>query len=71
MKLSESTKNIFKALSDFKKDFKQPLKDADNPFFKSKYIPLENVVQSIDNEASKHGLDISNQPLLAKVVQQE
>ena len=56
MKLSESTKNIFKALSDFKKDFKQPLKDADNPFFKSKYVPLENVVQSIDNEASKHGL---------------
>lgn len=56
MKLSESTKNIFKALSDFKKDFKQPLKDADNPFFKSKYVPLENVVQSIDNEAPKHGL---------------
>lgn len=56
MKLSESTKNIFKALSDFKKDFKQPLKDADNPFFKSKYVPLENVVQAIDNEASKHGL---------------
>ena len=56
MKLSEETKNIFKALSDFKKDFKQPLKDADNPFFKSKYVPLENVVQSIDNEASKHGL---------------
>lgn len=56
MKLSESTKSIFKALSDFKKDFKQPLKDADNPFFKSKYVPLENVVQAIDNEASKHGL---------------
>ena len=56
MKLSEETKNIFKALSDFKKDFKQPLKDADNPFFKSKYVPLDNVVQSIDNEASKHGL---------------
>src|SRR5574344_301566 len=56
MKLSESTKNIFKALSDFKKDFKQPLKDADNPFFRSKYVPLENVVQAIDNEAPKHGL---------------
>ena len=56
MKLSDETKNIFKALSDFKKDFKQPLKDADNPFFKSKYVPLDNVVQSIDNEAPKHGL---------------
>ena len=56
MKLSESTKNILKALSEFKKDFKQPFKDADNPFFKSKYVPLENVVQSIDLVAPKYGL---------------
>ncbi len=56
MKLSESTKNIFKALAEFKKEFKQPLKDADNPFFKSKYVPLENVVQSIDLVVPKHGL---------------
>lgn len=56
MKTSEETKNIFKALSEFKKDFKQPLKDADNPFFKSKYVPLESIVQAIDNEAPKHGL---------------
>ncbi|MGF3113728.1 ERF family protein [Facklamia sp. P9177] len=56
MRFSESTKNIFKALSEFKKEFKQPLKDADNPFFKSKYVPLENVVQSIDNVAHNHGL---------------
>lgn len=56
MKTSEETKNIFKALSDFKKDFKQPLKDANNPFFKSKYVPLESIVQAIDNEAPEHGL---------------
>lgn len=56
MQFSETTKNIFKALSEFKKDFKQPLKDADNPFFKSKYVPLESVVQMIDNVAPKHGL---------------
>lgn len=56
MKFSESTKNIFKALADFKKEFKQPLKDADNPFFKSKYVPLENVVQAIDKVAPSKGL---------------
>lgn len=56
MKYSETTKNIFKALAEFKKDFKQPLKDADNPYFKSKYVPLENVVQSIDNIAPSKGL---------------
>ncbi|XJS09877.1 ERF family protein [Aerococcaceae bacterium WGS1372] len=56
MKLSESTKNIFKALADFKKQFRQPLKDANNPFFKSKYVPLENVVHSIDQVAPSVGL---------------
>lgn len=56
MRFSESTKNLFKALSDFKADYKQPKKDANNPFFKSKYVPLENVVYSIDEVAPKHGL---------------
>lgn len=56
MRYSETTKNIFKALSEFKKDFKQPLRDADNPYFNSKYVPLENVVQSIDNIAPSKGL---------------
>lgn len=56
MQLSESTKNIFKALADFKSEFNQPMKDADNPFFKSKYVPLENVVDVIDETAPKFGL---------------
>lgn len=56
MKLSDERKNIFKALTNFRKDFKQPSKDADNPFFKSKYVPLESVVQSIDKVVPKHGL---------------
>lgn len=56
MKKSESIVEISKALVNFRKEVKQPLKDADNPFFKSKYVPLESVVESIDAVAPKHGL---------------
>ncbi len=56
MNKSESIAKISKALATFQSQVKQPLKDADNPFFKSKYVPLESVVESITNEAPKHGL---------------
>lgn len=56
MRMSDSIKNLSEALAKFQQNVKQPLKDADNPFFKSKYVPLENVVESITKEAPKHGL---------------
>lgn len=56
MNKSESIVEISKALSGFQSEVKQPFKDADNPFFKSKYVPLESVVESINNIAPKHGL---------------
>ncbi|MFD1385683.1 ERF family protein [Oceanobacillus oncorhynchi subsp. oncorhynchi] len=56
MNKSESIVEISKALAKFQGEVKQPLKDADNPFFKSKYVPLENVVESISSIAPNHGL---------------
>ena len=56
MQLSESTKNIFKSLSQFRTELKQPKKDADNTQFRSKYVPLENVTEVIDQTAPKYGL---------------
>lgn len=56
MELSESTKNIFKALSEFRKNIIQPRKEADNPQFRSKYVPLELVTDAIDKVAPKYGL---------------
>lgn len=53
---SQETTELFKALAEFQKNVEQPKKDADNPFFKSKYVPLENVVDAIHEEGSKHGL---------------
>ncbi|MEF3330599.1 ERF family protein [Oceanobacillus oncorhynchi] len=56
MNKSESITEISKALAKFQGEVKQPLKDADNPFFKSKYVPLENVVEAISRVAPNHGL---------------
>lgn len=56
MKTSESIAEINKALVGFHNDIKQPLKDKANPFFKSKYVPLENIAEVIDEVAPKHGL---------------
>lgn len=59
MKKSESIIKLSKALVEFQKEVKQPFKDADNPFFKSKYVPLEAVVEAIHNIAPKHGLSFT------------
>ena len=56
MNKSESIVEISKAMAKFQAEVKQPFKDANNPFFKSKYVPLENVVESITSIAPKHGI---------------
>lgn len=61
MKFSESRENIFKALHDFRGFLTQPLKDKNNPFFKSKYVPLENIVEVIDEAIKKTGLSYSQE----------
>ena len=40
-------------------ELEQPLKDKNNPFFKSKYVPLENVVDSIVKASKDNGLSFS------------
>lgn len=59
MKKSDSIIEIAKALSKFQSQVKQPLKDAKNPFFKSNYVPLENVVEVISQYASPLGLSFT------------
>ena len=56
MNKSESITELNKALANFHKELNQPMKDANNPFFKSKYVPLENVVEEIDDVAPRFGL---------------
>ena len=62
MRKSESIAELAKALASFHSEVKQPLKDKANPFFKSKYVPLENVVEAITTIAPKHGLSFIQYP---------
>lgn len=63
MKKSDSIAELAKALASFQGEVKQPLKDKDNPFFKSKYVPLESVVEAITDVAPKHGLSFIQYPV--------
>ena len=56
LKKSESIQNLSKAMAEFQKSIQQPLKDANNPFFKSQYVPLENVVEAITETGSPLGI---------------
>ncbi|KXT67654.1 Phage-associated recombinase [Streptococcus gallolyticus] len=62
MKKSDSISELAKAFSKTQQELKQPLKDAANPFFKSTYVPLENVAESITETATKNGLAFSQEP---------
>lgn len=61
MKTSDETSEIFKGFALFRKQLKQPLKDAANPFFKSKYVPLENVVDVVDKALEGTGLSYTQE----------
>lgn len=59
LKTSETIVNLAKALVYTQRDLKQPFKDKNNPAFKSQYVPLESVAESITKTATKYGLAFS------------
>jgi hypothetical protein len=63
MKRSESITEIAKALNEFQKDLEQPAKDASNPFFNAKYVPLPSVIKVIKQYATPHGLSYTQMPI--------
>lgn len=62
MQRSESIAAIAAALAKFQGEVKQPKKDADNPFFKSKYVPLDNIVDVINTYGPINGLSFTQWP---------
>lgn len=56
MDKSESIKEIAAALADFHNKVGRVVKDATNPFFKSKYASLENVIETIEKPLGECGL---------------
>jgi hypothetical protein len=62
MQKSDSIKNIAKALAAFQSEVKNPVNTADNPFFKSKYAPLQDILNLVRPLLSKHGLSVLQIP---------
>jgi hypothetical protein len=56
MNKSESIKHIATALSKFQQAITNPHNSATNPFFKSKYAPLNDVINHIKKPLSEQGL---------------
>jgi len=56
MKRSESIANIASALCKFQAECPAPKKIAENPHFKSKYSPLEEIISTIRPHLAKNGL---------------
>lgn len=62
MNKSDSIKNIAVALAKFQAEVKNPKNTADNPFYNSKYAPLQDVLNAVRPLLSKHGLSIIQNP---------
>ena len=62
MNTSESIKNIAKALSAAQAAMTGAKKAADNPFFKSKYSDLSNVMEAISEPFAANGLSFIQSP---------
>ena len=58
MEHSESIENIAKAFVAFQGEVQNPKKTSTNPFFKSKYAPLEEILNTIKPTLAKHKLAV-------------
>ena len=63
IKKSDSLVEYTKAMMKFRANLEQPKKDADNPFFKSKYVNLEGVQKAIKDALAGTGLDYNQWPM--------
>jgi hypothetical protein len=62
MNKSESIMEIAKALCQFQAEIKNPANSANNPFFKSKYAPLNEILNLVRPSLSKYGLSVLQMP---------
>ena len=58
MQTSQTIENISKAIIALNAELSNPKNTADNPFFKSKYAPLNEILNEVRPLLSKHGLAI-------------
>jgi hypothetical protein len=59
---SDSITKLSAALNKFQTEVENPKNTADNPFYKSRYTPLQDVLKIVRPILSKHGLTIMQSP---------
>lgn len=62
MNKSESIAELATALAAFQAEITNPKNTADNPFFKSKYAPLNDILTLVRPTLAKHGLSVLQSP---------
>lgn len=62
MRISENIEELAKAFAVAQAEMKNPYNTANNPFFKSKYAPLPDVLNIVRPILGKHGLSIIQSP---------
>lgn len=63
MKHSDELKNLAKALAKFQADIKDPARDKDNPYFKSKYVALDGLLDAVRPVLAANGLSFIQSPV--------
>lgn len=63
---SDKTDEFFKALAAFQDECEDPKKDSFNPHFKSKYVSLGTVIDTVRPVLKRHGLVVNQHPVQAE-----
>lgn len=58
MKTSENVTELYAAFVKFQMEVEQPKKNAVNPFFKSRYTTLDEILRTVSPVLGKHGLAV-------------
>lgn len=58
MNITENHAELFKAMAAAQGEFTTVAKDKDNPFYKSKYAPLDSIIEMVRPVLAKHGLSV-------------
>lgn len=63
MQLSNNITDLAKALALAQAELTNPYNTADNPFFKSKYAPLPDILNLVRPVLTKHGISVVQSPV--------
>ena len=61
--MSKNIQELAKAKVEAQKEVSNPKKNAENPYFQSKYATLDSVIDAYKTAYAKHGISVSENPI--------